>query len=89
MKRIEISWIKIFEKKPPQLEISRCVCDPEESLAVISINETRNAVAVNRKTYPAMITDYFWTRLEGIDLTKVWFQQDGATYPTAQETIIF
>ena len=42
-------------------------------------------VTVNR--YRSMITEYFWHQLDDMDLKDMWFQQDGATSPTANVTI--
>ena len=34
-----------------------------------------------------MVTDFFVPQLAGINLADKWFQQDGATYHTARDTI--
>ena len=34
-----------------------------------------------------MITDFLWNELEDIDIENMWFQQDGAPYHTATETL--
>ena len=34
-----------------------------------------------------MINEFLWTKLEDIDVDDVYFQQDGATYHTSDETI--
>lgn len=37
--------------------------------------------------YNAMITDFLWPQLNGIDTNDVYFQQDGATCHTTRENI--
>lgn len=44
-------------------------------------------VTVNGERYRSMITDYFWPELDGLDITDMWFQQDGATSHTANVTM--
>lgn len=39
-------------------------------------NEEEVALTVNGERYRAMIKNFFWTAVNGIDLTNVWFQQD-------------
>lgn len=34
-----------------------------------------------------MTTDSSWNELEGMDVQKMWIQQDGATCPTSYETM--
>lgn len=34
-----------------------------------------------------MITDFLWPRLDDMDLTNMWFQQDGATCHTSNATL--
>lgn len=51
------------------------------------LNEQDNTVTVNGERYRAMLTGYFWHELNRMDLTNMWFQQDGATCHTANETI--
>lgn len=41
-------------------------------------------VTVNGDRYRSMITDFFWPQLEDVDITNMWFQQDGATCHTAR-----
>ena len=44
-------------------------------------------VTVNGNRYRSMITEYFWPRLDDMDLENMWFQQDGATSHTSNATI--
>jgi hypothetical protein len=37
--------------------------------------------------YRAMITDFLWPELDDMDVDNLWFQQDGATCHTADETM--
>lgn len=37
--------------------------------------------------YHAMITGFFRHELRGMDLSEMWFQQDGVTCHTSRETI--
>lgn len=50
-------------------------------------NDEGAAVTVDGNRYRAMLTDFFWQELDGIDINKMWFQQDGATCHTARETM--
>ncbi len=51
------------------------------------VDDENRHVTVNGNRYRAMLTDYFWHELEGMDLADMWFQQDGATSHTANITI--
>lgn len=42
---------------------------------------------MNGLRYREMINDFLWPELDGIDLDNVYFQQDGATCHTSNETI--
>ncbi|XP_050310807.1 uncharacterized protein LOC126746540 [Anthonomus grandis grandis] len=44
-------------------------------------------VTVNGDRYRAMINDFLWPQLDDMDLTDIWFQQDGATCHTARATL--
>ena len=50
-------------------------------------NEVGSTVTVNGLRYREMINDFLWSELDGIDLDNVYFQQDGATCHTSNETI--
>lgn len=50
-------------------------------------DEAGNAVTVNGDRYRNMLREFLWPALVGMDLEGMWFQQDGATCHTAQETI--
>jgi len=50
-------------------------------------NAAGNAVTVNGVRYRDMITNFLWEELNGIDLEDIFFQQDGATCHTADETM--
>lgn len=50
-------------------------------------NEVGQAVTVNGVRYREMITDFLWPEIEDMDLDDMWFQQDGATCHTANETM--
>ena len=49
-------------------------------------NERGQGVTVNGARYRSMITNFFWPKLDGMDLENMWFQQDGATSHTAAES---
>lgn len=51
------------------------------------VDDNDRHVTVNGQRYRAMIEDYFWPELEGMDITNMWFQQDGATSHTAHVTM--
>jgi len=42
---------------------------------------------VNGVRYREMITNFLWPELEDMDVDDMWFQQDGATCHTANETM--
>lgn len=44
-------------------------------------------VTVNGERYRDMLQRYFFDQLHGLDISDMWFQQDGATSHTAGETI--
>lgn len=50
-------------------------------------NEAGQAVTVNGVRYREMITNFLWPELEDMDVDDMWFQQDGATCHTANETM--
>ena len=50
-------------------------------------NEEGNQVTVNGDRYRTMIRDFLFENMEDIDPNEIWFQQDGATCHTANETI--
>ncbi|CAK1588653.1 unnamed protein product [Parnassius mnemosyne] len=50
-------------------------------------DEAGNAVTVNGSRYREMLTFQFWPIIDDINITNMWFQQDGATCHTANETI--
>ena len=50
-------------------------------------NEAGAAVLVNGLRYRTMINQFFWPKLEDMDVDDVYSQQDGATYHTSSETI--
>lgn len=52
-------------------------------------SETGQAATVTGARYRDMITQFFLPKLNGIDVANMWFQQDGATCHTANETIQF
>ena len=45
-------------------------------------NEEGVAVNVNGEQYRKMLTEFLWPELDSIDITEMWFQQDGATCHT-------
>ena len=50
-------------------------------------NEAGEAVTITGARYLDMISQFFLSKLDDIDVTNMWFQQDGATSHTARETI--
>ncbi|GFW31334.1 uncharacterized protein TNCV_2664341 [Trichonephila clavipes] len=50
-------------------------------------NDEGHNVTVNGDRYRAMITNFFIPELNNHDVQELWFQQDGATYPTARARI--
>ena len=50
-------------------------------------NEQGEAVTVNGDRYRAMLNEFLFRRIEEEDIGKIWFQQDGATYHTAEATL--
>ena len=51
------------------------------------VDENNRHVMVNGVRYRALLEDYFWLELDGLDISDMWFQQDGATSNTAGQTI--
>lgn len=50
-------------------------------------NEAGTALSVTGDRYRSMIGNFLWNELDGIDIQRMWFQQDGATPHTANETL--
>lgn len=50
-------------------------------------NQRGEAVTVNGERYRQMITNFVWPELDEMDLGEMWFQQDGATCHTSDETM--
>ena len=50
-------------------------------------NEGGVAVTINGERYRDMLAEFLWPKLDDMDLTDVWFQQDGATCHTSNATI--
>lgn len=51
-------------------------------------NDNEFAVTVNGHRYREMIKNFFWPQLDSLDIgSDFWFQQDGATSHTAEETM--
>lgn len=50
-------------------------------------NDVGEAITVNGERYRTMITDFFWPKLNDMDVDDMWFQQDGATCHTADATM--
>lgn len=50
-------------------------------------NEAGETVTVNGLRYRTMINDFLWPELDDIDVDDVYFQQDGATCHTSNDTI--
>ena len=51
------------------------------------MNEVWAAVSVDGLRYQTMINGFLWPELEDMDVDDVYFQQDGATCHTGDETI--
>lgn len=50
-------------------------------------NDVGKAVTVNGERYNRMINEFLWPKLEEIDTSDLYFQQDGATCHTTRENI--
>ena len=50
-------------------------------------NDAGATVTVNGIRYRAMINQFLFPEIDDIDTDDIWFQQDGATCHTANETI--
>ncbi|GFX58222.1 uncharacterized protein TNCV_4049801 [Trichonephila clavipes] len=50
-------------------------------------NDEGHSVTFNGDRFKAMITNFFIPELNNHDVRELWFQQDGATCPTARATI--
>ena len=51
------------------------------------VDENDRQVTVDGERYRAMLEDYLWPELDELDISDMWFQQDGATSHTARVTI--
>jgi len=52
-------------------------------------DDAGNAVTVNAERYQSMLSDFLWSQLNHIDVSDVYFQQNGATCHTTQNNITF
>ena len=52
-------------------------------------NEQGEGVTVNGGRYRAMLNEFLFTNIEVEDIVNIWFQQDGATFHTAEATLDF
>lgn len=50
-------------------------------------NEAGEAVTVSGVRYREMLTNFFFEQINDLDVGDIWFQQDGATCHTANETL--
>lgn len=50
-------------------------------------NDAGRAVSVNGERYREMLEYFFWSEIEGMDISDMYFQQDGARPHTAAETL--
>lgn len=50
-------------------------------------NDRGKALTTNGERYRDMIVNFLWPELEQLDVSQMWFQQDGSTSHTAGETI--
>jgi len=53
------------------------------------VDENDRHVTVNENRYRAMLEDYFWLELDGLDISDMWFQQNGATCPQLVKPLIY
>ncbi|XP_055307310.1 uncharacterized protein LOC129571528, partial [Sitodiplosis mosellana] len=50
-------------------------------------NDDGRAVSINGERYREMLQYFFWSEIEDMDLSDMWFQQDGARPHTTPETL--
>ena len=50
-------------------------------------NKQAEAVTVNADRYWAMLNEFLFTKIEEEDIGNIWFQQDGATCHSAEDTL--
>ena len=50
-------------------------------------NEQGESVTVYGDRYRPMLNDFLFTKIEEVDIGKIWFQQDVATCHTAEATL--
>lgn len=50
-------------------------------------NDVGEAITINGERYRTMLTDFFWPKLNDMEVDDMWFQQDGATCHTADATM--
>jgi len=59
------------------------------SIWVSQTTRYRNVSPVNAERYQSMLSDFLWPQLNHIDVSDVYFQQDGATCHTTWNNIMF
>ena len=101
MPRARFNELSRNSRKPVRLLIEQCLCvsatlgSRRTSLQLLEVcartetsqNERDEAVTVNGERYREMITDFCWPELDNMVVGNTWFQQDGATCHTANETL--
>lgn len=61
---------------------TRCGCSGEGVMGPLLFeDEAGNTVTVNRSRNRKMFASKFWPIIDDIDITKMWFQHDGALLP--------
>ena len=52
-------------------------------------NDVGEAISVNGELYSTMISDFFWSKFNDMDVDDMWFQQDSSTCHTVDAMMNF
>jgi len=58
-------------------------------LDLFFVDENDRHVTVNGNRYRVMLEDYFWSELDGLDISDMWLQQDGARATQLVKQLIY
>lgn len=50
-------------------------------------NDMGLAITINGERYRSMLSNFLWPKFDNMDLDGIWFQQNGATCHTSNDTI--
>lgn len=59
---------------------------PRNHISIFSKIDVGNVVTVNGGRYRNILQEFFWYQLEDMEFIELWFQQEGATCHTANDS---